>query len=112
MIFFSIFDMFTAPVEWAGAGIVMIVLGWLTKKYILPFLNTALKKQMAEYVLLIADEATDQLVAKYPKNEAVKFADKAVDKIMDVCGVKKEVALRAVEASFGRKKKDSDDSVA
>jgi len=58
---------------------------------------------MAEYVLLIADEVTDQLVAKYPQNELVRWLDVAVDKIMEITGVSKDVATRAAQAALARK---------
>lgn len=88
----------------ALGGILLLLLGWAVKKYLIPYLNTHFKKKMAEYVMLIADEVTDQLVAKYPKNELVKWLDQAVDKIMEVTGVSKEVATRAAQAALTRKR--------
>jgi hypothetical protein len=87
----------------ALGAILLLLLGWVVKKYAIPFLNTELKKRMAEYILLIADEVTDQLVAKYPKNELLKWLDQAVDKIMEITGVSKEVATRAAQAALARK---------
>jgi hypothetical protein len=87
----------------ALGAILILLLGWGVKKYLIPFLNTELKKKMAEYVLLIADEVTDQLVAKYPHNELFKWLDQAVDKIMEITGVSKEVATRAAQAALTRK---------
>jgi hypothetical protein len=87
----------------AVGAILLLVVGWAAKKYLIPFLNTELKKKLAEYVLLIADEVTDQLVAKYPKNELLKWMDLAVDKIMEITGVSKEVATRAAQAALARK---------
>jgi hypothetical protein len=87
----------------ALGAILLLLLGWVVKKYAIPFLNTELKKRMAEYILLIADEVTDQLVAKYPKNELLKWLDRAVDKIMEITGVSKEVATRAAQAALARK---------
>ena len=84
-------------------AILLLLLGWVVKKYVIPFLNTELKKRMAEYILLIADEVTDQLVAKYPKNELFKWLDQAVDKIMEITGVSKEIATRAAQAALARK---------
>ena len=100
----SIFSsIFTGPVEWGIGGLIMILVAWVVKKHLLPFLDTEVKKKMAEYVLLIADEITDQLVAKYPDKKVWVYLDRAVDKIMEVCGVKREVAARAAGASFSRK---------
>ena len=80
-----------------------MLLGWGVKRYLIPFLDTELKRKLAEYVLLIADDVTDQLVAKHPKNELLKWMDSAVDKIMQVTGVSKEVATRAAQAALARK---------
>ncbi len=88
--------------EALGAIMIMIT-GWAVKKYLIPFLNTELRRKMAEYVLLIADEVTDQLVARYPQNELFKWLDQAVDKIIEITGVSKEVATRAAHAALARK---------
>jgi len=87
----------------ASGAILLLLLGLVAKHYLIPYLNTELKKKMAEYVLLIADEVTDQLVAKYPKNEVLKWLDQAVDKIMEITGVSREVATRAAQAALSRK---------
>jgi hypothetical protein len=87
----------------ALGGILLLILGWAVKKYLIPYLNTQLKKKMAEYVLLIADEVTDQLVAKYPKNEWLRWLDQAVDNIMEITGVSEDIATRAAQAALARK---------
>jgi hypothetical protein len=87
----------------ALGAILLLLLGWVAKHYLIPYLNTELRKKVAEYVLLIADEVTDQLVAKYPQNELLKWLDQAVDKIMEITGVSKEVATRAAQAALARK---------
>ena len=80
-----------------------LLLGWAVRKYLIPYLNTEQRKKMAEYILLIADEVTDELVAKYPKNELAKWLDQAVDKIVQITGVSEEVANRAIQAALARK---------
>jgi len=87
----------------ALGAILFLLLGWAVKKYLVPYLDTELKKKMAEYIFLIADEVTDQLVAKYPKNELLRWLDQAVDKIMEITGVSEEVATRAAQAALARK---------
>ncbi len=87
----------------ALGAILLMLLGWIIKKYLIPFLNTELRKRMAEYVLLIADEVTDQLVVKYPKNELIKWLNQAVDKIIEITGTSREVATRAAQAALARK---------
>ena len=105
-----LFSIFSALGDWVTANtfqtlgaILLLLSGWAVKKYLIPFLDTELKKKMAEYVLLIADEVTDQLVAKYPQNELFRWLDQAVDKIMEITGVSKEVATRAAQAALARK---------
>jgi hypothetical protein len=102
-IFESIASIFTAPFEVGLVGILLIAVGWATKKWIVPLLNTSLRKKVAEYVLVIADEVTDWLVARYPGEKGYEYLDKAVDKIMEICGVSKEVAERATDAAMRRK---------
>lgn len=102
-IFESIGGFFTAPVEYGLTAIILLLVGWATKKWFVPLLNTALRKKIAEYVLIIADEVTDWLVQKYPGEKGYEYLDKAVDKIMEICGVSKEVAERATEAAMRRK---------
>jgi uncharacterized membrane protein len=96
-------DWMTSNTFQALGALFLLLLGWVVKKYLIPFLDTELKKKMAEYVLLIADEVTDQLVAKYPQNELFRWLDQAVDKIMEITGVSNEVATRALEAALARK---------
>ena len=84
--------------------LVVLVIGWLTKKYALPYLNTETKYSVAKYVLLLADEVTDWLVIKYPEKKWPEWLDEAVDKVMEIAGVSRDVAERAVRASLTRKK--------
>ncbi len=96
-------DWITGNTFSALGALLLLMLGWAVKKYLLPFLNTELRKRMADYVLLIADEVTDQLLAKYPQNELFKWLEQAVDKIMEITGTSKEVATRAAQAALARK---------
>jgi len=43
------------------------------------------------------------LVAKYPKNDLLRWLDQAVDKIVQITGVSEEVATRAAQAALARK---------
>jgi hypothetical protein len=102
-VFFALGDWIAANTLQTLGGLLILLLGWAVKKYLIPFLNTELKKRLAEYVLIIADDVTDQLVARYPKNEVLRWLDLAIDKIMDVTGVSKEVATRAAQAALARR---------
>jgi hypothetical protein len=103
----SMFSVFGESVTHEGmtavSALLLLIVAWATKKYLVPLVNTGLKKKMAEYVLLIADEVTDQLAAKHPKNEMLEWLDQAVDKIMEITGVSRDVATRAAQAALGRK---------
>ena len=81
-----------------------MIVAWVTKKYLIPFLITETRRRMAAYILLIADEVTDYFVSRYPDQKVLAWVDQAVDKIMEITGVKKEIALRAIQASINRKK--------
>jgi phosphoglycerate dehydrogenase-like enzyme len=91
---------------WAVSGlgtILLLILGWVVKEYLIPFLSTTRKKKLAEYILLIADEVTDYFVAKYPNVKWVEWINQAVDKIIEITGASKEVATRAAQAAVQRK---------
>jgi hypothetical protein len=94
-----------SPTQALGVLLLML-LGWVVKKYLISYLNTEQRRKMAEYILLIADEVTDELAAKYPKNELAKWLDQAADKIIKITGVSKEVAARAVQAALARKREE------
>jgi hypothetical protein len=102
-VFLALEEWIKANISLALGALFIVLLGWAVRKYLIPFLNTGLRKRLAEYVLIIADDVTDQLAAKYPKNEVLRWVDLAVDKIMDVTGVSKEVATRAAQAALARK---------
>lgn len=103
-------SMFSVLGDWISANssaalgaVMLLIVVWLARTYLVPFLNTELKRRMAQYVLLIADEVTDQLLAKYPQNELLKWLDQAIDKIIEITGVSREVATRAAQAALARK---------
>jgi hypothetical protein len=81
----------------------ILVLGWLTQKYIVPFLSTENRKRLAEHILVIADEVTGSLLLKYPNSGWAGWIDQAVEEIMRITGVSREVALRAAKAALVRK---------
>ncbi|MGB9561869.1 MAG: hypothetical protein ACPL6C_03545 [bacterium] len=83
--------------------ILLLLLSFFSKKYIVPLLKTEFRRSLARYVLLIADEITDWLVMKYPEKKWTEWLDEAVDKLMEITGVSKGVAERAIKASIARK---------
>jgi len=92
-----------SPVDATISALLLFFIGWAVKKWLIPFLSTEARKKVAEYVLVIADEVTDWLVAKYPGQDLYEYLDRVVDKIMEVCGVSKSVAERAAMAALARK---------
>jgi hypothetical protein len=88
----------------ALGAILILAIGILTKKYIVPLLNTALAQQTAQHLLVIADDVTDYFAEKYPGAHWSVWLDRAIDKIIEVTGVSKGPAERAARAAINRKK--------
>jgi len=101
--FGGIFDFVAHPVDSSIAMLALLLVGWACRRWLMPFLDTALKNKVAEYALLIADDVTDDMVARYPDNKFWDIIDKSVDKIMEICGVSEETAKRVAGASLKRK---------
>ncbi|MBD3218866.1 MAG: hypothetical protein GF310_11360 [candidate division Zixibacteria bacterium] len=87
----------------AFLGLVVVFVG---KNYLLPFLKIESRRRYASWIAHIADEITDDLVSRHPENRWLKFIDDSVDKLMDICGIEKEVASRAVNSALRRKSLD------
>ena len=99
----SIFKTLTGNGLEAIGGLLLLVLGFLVKKYLVPLLQTQIAKQTAEHVLIIADDVTDYFVQKYPGGSWSIWLDRAIDKIIEVTGVGREAATRAAQAAIQRK---------
>ncbi len=84
-------------------SLVSLALAQLVRKYIVPYLKIGNRKIYAQYILLMADEVTDDLRKKYPEKSWLKHLDEAVDSLMEICKVSKNVASRAVRAATVRK---------
>ncbi len=83
--------------------IFMALVIWFAKKYLAPYLKVESRRRYAEYIAVMADEITDDLVRRYPDNGWMKRLDEAIDKLIEVCGIDSEVAKRAVSAALSRK---------
>jgi hypothetical protein len=83
--------------------VLSIVVVWMTKKHLVPLLAIERHRRYAEWIARIADEVTDDLVQKYPNERWAKFLDNAVDKVMEITGISKETARRAVTSAIARK---------
>ena len=86
-------------------GLVLIIIGFAVNKFVVPLLKTKLQREIAEHLLIIADDVTDYFVAKYPASDWAQWIDQAVDKIIEVVGVSPETAKRAAIAAIQRKAK-------
>jgi len=85
------------------AGIIIAIVGWVVTKYVLPLIKSQKAEVMARHIALIADDVTDSLVMKYPESKWAQIADEAIDQIMAICDINKQVAERAAQAAMGRK---------
>ena len=90
--------------ENAILAILSMVVVFIGKKYLLPFLKVEKRRRYAKWIAHLADEITDDLLARYPDNRWMKFVDESVDKLMEVCGIDKDVAGRAVNSALHRKR--------
>jgi hypothetical protein len=101
----GIFDwIFGVIPDVAIVSTILFILGWLAKRFVKPLLEVERNRAMATWIAHIADEVTDELVARYPDQQWDNWLDKAVDKVMEVCEIeKREVAERAARAALGRK---------
>ncbi len=89
---------------WPGLGSLgLLLLGWVVQKYLVPYLSTEKRKNLAEHILLMADEVTDYFILKYPKSNWSEWIDQAVEQIIQITGVDREVAVRAAKAAIARK---------
>ena len=87
-----------------------VIIGFVVKegkKLLTKFIKTKEEKELFTWIAGLADDFTDQLVAKYPKNELLKHVDEIVDDfqgvIQNIQPVSTKVAKRALEAAVGRK---------
>lgn len=82
----------------------LALVGYIGKKYLVPYLLVAKRREYAVWIAAIADELTDDLRSRYPNSEWVVHIDQAVDKLMQVCDIPKAIARRAANAAVARKK--------
>jgi len=87
----------------AIGAILMFYLGVIIKREIVPLLKIKRNKELADHILVIADDVTDYFRLKFPNAHWSIWLDKAVDKIIDITGSNRQVANRAARASVARK---------
>jgi hypothetical protein len=87
----------------AAGAILMIYIGVLVKKYLVPLLTVQRNREVAEYILVIADDVTDYFRLKYPSAHWSVWLDRAVDRIIEITGVGRDTADRVARAAVVRK---------
>ena len=87
----------------AVGTILMIYLGYIVKKELVPLLKIKRNMDVARHVLIIADDVTDYFRLKFPSAHWSIWLDRAVDRIMQITGVNRDTAQRAAQASMTRK---------
>jgi hypothetical protein len=87
----------------ALGAILLIYLGVVIKKKMLPLLEVRRNREIAEYLLVIADDVTDYFRLKFPTSHWSVWLDKAIDRIIEITGVGRDTAERAAKASLIRK---------
>jgi len=97
---------FTSVVGWTGmiGSIILLLVSHLCKKYLIPYLVIAKRREYARWIAAIADEVTDDLRARYPDNEWLGHLDNAIDRIIEICDIGPDIARRAAQAAVTRKK--------
>ncbi len=85
---------------WAVLG---VIVSFIAKQYLAPLMKVEKKRKYAGWIAAIADEITDDLVSKYPGRKWLQELDRAVDKIIDICNIDREIAERAIKAAAARK---------
>lgn len=87
----------------ALGALLMIYLGIFVKREIMPLLQIRRNREVAEYILVIADDVTDYFRLKFPSAHWSVWLDRAVDRIIEITGVGRDVADRAAKAAVVRR---------
>ena len=87
----------------ALGAVLMIYIGIIAKKYLVPLLKAKENREVAEHILIIADDVTDYFRMKFPSAHWSVWLDRAVDRIIEITGVGRDTADRAARASVARK---------
>lgn len=81
----------------------LMLAGYISNRYLIPFLAIGRRSRYAELITRIADEVTDELRTKYPERQWLAHLDEAIDSLIEILGISQKIALRAVRASAARK---------
>lgn len=103
-------DFFTEKSFAAFGAVIMMYIGYIIRKELLPLLKAKRNREIAMHILVIADDVTDYFRLKFPKAHWSVWLDKAVDRIIEITKVKRETAGRAARAAVARKGGSSENS--
>jgi hypothetical protein len=81
----------------------LLVAGWFTRKYVLPFLEIGKRRQYASWIATMADDLIDELRSRHPEKKWLDRLDEVVDRLVEICDISVDVAWRAVRAAASRK---------
>ena len=84
-------------------GVVGVVITYTARQYLVPLMQVEKKRRYAGWIAAIADELTDDLMVRFPGKTWLEELDKAIDKIIEICGIDREIANRAIKAAAARK---------
>lgn len=98
-------DFMTDPGGWLSllGTLAVTALGYVTQRYVVPFLKVGRRQRYAEYVAAIADDAIDELRSKYPDKQWLVHLDEAVETVVRVTGLSQDVSRRSVRAAAARR---------
>jgi len=105
-IFASLGQILTEKSIAALGTVLLIYVGYIVKRYLVPLLKARHNMEVAQHVLIIADDVTDYFRLKFPSAHWSVWLDRAVDRIMEITGINREAADRAAQASVARKSAD------
>ena len=91
--------------SWLGllGSLGLMLVSYLAKRYVIPFLQVGKRQQFAQYITAIADEVIDELRLKYPERQWLAHLDEAIRTLAEICGISVDIAERAIRASAARK---------
>lgn len=90
--------------SWLGilGTVGLLLVSYVAKKYVIPFLQIGKRQKYAEYIAVIADDVVSELQHKYPDKTWLQHLDEAIATLAQICSVEPDIAERAVKASAAR----------
>jgi len=85
---------------WTAVG---VGVAYLAKRYLAPLLQVEKRRKYAEWIAVIADELVNDLKGRYPEKAWLEELDRAIDQLIEICGIERDIAERAIRASAARK---------